>query len=133
MLTLGMRRNRNSPLLRSVWQLAAPCLLIVLIVAFGVAQKRSVRSVNRVNQQFAQGTIVRRNDIANDRRYVRYLIRDRGKRYWLGSIAHRFEVAGGWRRIAETTLKHSGKQTTDKDVSESQFQVEAGQTVLIPL
>ena len=131
MSTTGIRRTRNPPLLRSFRQVAAPCLLVVLIGAFCIAQKRSVPGV--VNQGFNGGTVVRRNDIANSRAYVRYRIPARGDRYWLSSIAGRFRVAGGWRKIAELTLRESGKPATDKDINEAQFRLEAGQVVVIPL
>ena len=132
MSTAGIRRIRNPPLLRNWWQFAAPCVLLVLIVIFGVAQKQPATTANLIEQPFSRGAVVKRDDVANNRGYVHYRIPKRGKRYWLGSIAERFGVAGGWRKIAETTLKQSGKQATDKDISEWQFRLEAGQEVLIP-
>lgn len=104
--------------------------MVVLIVIFGIAQKRSATTVN---QQFSGGAIVTRKEIGNNRAYVRYRIAARGERYWLSSIAGRFRVAGGWQKIAELTLKESGKSATDKDIIDSQFRLEAGQVVLIPL
>ena len=132
MSTAGIRRIRNPPLLRSPRQFAAPCVLLVLIVIFGVAEKRSTTAVARIEPEFGNGAVVKADDIANNRAYVHYRIPKRGKRYWPGLIAERFRVAGGWRKIAETTLKQSGKQATDKDISEWQFGLEAGQVVLIP-
>jgi hypothetical protein len=108
-------------------------VLLVLIVIFGVAEKRATTTVARIDQQFSSGAVVKPDDIATSRAYVHYRIPKRGKRYWVGPIAERFRVAGGWRKIAETTLKQSGKQATDKDISEWQFRLEAGQIVLIPL
>ena len=127
----GIRRTRHL-LLRSYREFAAPCLLVVLIVIFGVAEKRSARSVNRANGQVNGGVVVKSDEVAKNRAYIRYRIPARGKRYWLGSLADRFGVPGGWRKIAETTLRHNGKEVNDKAISDFQFQLEAGQEVLIP-
>jgi hypothetical protein len=132
-MSTGIRRIKNPPLLRSFRQFAAPCVLVVLIVIFGVAHKRSARMVSVTNQQFSRGTIVPGDDIAKDRRYIRYQVPGRGEQYFPGPIAFRFRVPGGWQKIAELTLKHDGKQTSDKDIYEWQFRLETGQVLLIPL
>ena len=132
-MSTGIRRNKNPPLLRSFRHFAPPCLLVVLIVIFGMAQRRSATTLNRTNQQVSHGATFTRSDIANNRAYIRYLIAGRGKRYWLGSIADRFKVDGGWRKIAEMSLKHDGKETKDKDIFEWQFRLETGKVLLIPL
>jgi len=85
------------------------------------------------NQQFSRGTVVTGDDIVKDRGYIRYQVPGRGERYFLGPIANRFKVDGGWRKIAEWTLKHDGKETNDKDIFEWQFRLETGQVLLIPL
>ena len=85
------------------------------------------------NQQFSRGTVVTGDDIAKDRRYIRYQVPGRGEQYFPGPIANRFKVDGGWRKIAELTLKHDGKETKDKDIFEWQFRLETGKVLLIPL
>ncbi|MGH9931883.1 MAG: hypothetical protein ACREA9_22010 [Pyrinomonadaceae bacterium] len=105
-----------------------------MIGIFGAVQKKSSSTTfDRENPELALGKIISHNDLAKDRSYVRYTIRGTGERYWLGSIADRFRIAGGWRRIAQTTLKQQGKQSTDQEVSEMQYRVEVGQQVLIPI
>lgn len=126
-----LRRNRTPALLRRYRDFAAPCLLVVVIIIFGVAEKRSAKSVNRTSQ-IAGGTVVKSDEVARNRAYIRYRIPARGRRYFLGSLAERFDVPGGWRKIAETTLKHNGKEVNEKAISDFQFQLEAGQEVLIP-
>jgi hypothetical protein len=132
-MSTGIRRIKNPPLLRSFRQFAAPCVLVVLIVVFGVTHKRSARTVSVTTQQFSRGTVVTGDDIAKDRGYIRYQVPGRGERYFLNPIANKFKVDGGWRKIAELTLKHNGKEATAKDIYESQFRLETGQILLIPL
>ena len=106
---------------------------MVLIVIFAVAHKRSERMVSVTTQQFSRGTVVTGDDIAKRRRYIRYQVPGRGERYFLDPIANKFKVDGGWRKIVELTLKQNGKEATDKDIYESQFRLETGQVLLIPL
>ena len=127
------RRNKNLPLVQSFRQLVAPGLLILLVVIFAAAQKRISTPVDQQNPKFTLGAIIHSDQLAKDRSHIRYTIQGKEKRYWLGSIADRFAVGGGWRKIAATTLKQQGKQSTDKEVFEMQFRVEVGQEVMIPL
>ncbi|MCU1266652.1 MAG: hypothetical protein JWM21_2970 [Acidobacteria bacterium] len=72
-------------------------------------------------------------DFARSRGYIRYRIAGTGKRYWYSAIADRFGVAGGWKGIAAATLDRDRKGLNSSDLEKSQFKLETGQEVRIPI
>jgi hypothetical protein len=107
---------------------------MVVILVFGAVKRKMLSKSAGVNQQIVAGKIVKSSEIATQRKYIRYTIAGVGdRRYWLSSIANRFQVAGGWRKIAEVTLKQGGKPATDTEISDLQYQLRIDQQVLIPL
>jgi len=81
----------------------------------------------------SQGTAIYQSDFIDQRSYVRYHIAGTGRRYWYGSIAERFHVVGGWKKIAENTLKINTNAIAAGELEESQYVLEVGQEVRIPI
>lgn len=105
-------------------------LLMALKVVAGIDRDK-VTVVG--NTTIANGQSVALSRFPHNRGYIRYLITRSGRPNWLGSIADRFIVAGGWQRIAQTTLQTAGKKPTPTEIDEFQYRVDLGKELRIPL
>ena len=131
-----LRRGRHRPIphgftyskTRQAAGLSALLLLMICSLWLGARAEHSGDKKIVV----AQGQIQLEPDFARSRGFIRYRIAGTGKRYWYGTIAERFGVAGGWKGIAATTLDPYRK-LNGAEVEKSQYRLETGQEVKIPI
>ncbi len=109
--------------------LATLLLVMLLIKSRAGSQARPASPESQV----ADGQTLIIPTFQRERGYVTYKVTGTGHRFWYASIAERFEICGGWHRIAEMTLEHQGVSPDQKAVEEAQYKIETGAELIIPL
>jgi hypothetical protein len=111
-------------------RLLVVAVLLAVVCAWQLWSASSARTQDYGAAEVAAGQPVEVPNFSAGRGFINYQIAGSGRRYWYSSVAARFRVCGGWKKIVRENLKDSAGPGA---VDDAQYKLEAGKVIKVPL